>query len=115
MISPAISIFQYPPSPSIILQQTCSTSWAETILDHVPSNPLTVSLNAGSAVFFESRHISIAYRVGAMGVNAVESSTGDGSVLTRIAWRVEMQSVALGCSGPAKSSGCDGFKTRRKG
>ena len=102
MTSPAISIFQYPPSPSIILQQTRSTCCAETILDHVPSKPLTVSLKSGSAVFFESKHSRIAYRADAMGVNTVESRVGDGSVFVRIVWRVKMQSVVPGCSDSAR-------------
>ena len=74
----------------MILQHTSSTSCAETILDHVPSNPLIVSFKAGSAVFFESRHPRIAYRADAIGVKIVESSAGDGSVLIRMVWRVEM-------------------------
>lgn len=84
MISPAMSTFQCPPSPSIILQQTCSTSCAETILDHVPSNPFTVCLKAGSVVFFESRHSRIAYSAEAIGVKTVESRDGDGSVLIKM-------------------------------
>ena len=102
-----MSTFQYPPSPSIIPQQTCSTSCAETILDHVPSSPLTVSLKAGSATFFESRHPMIAYRADAIGVKTVEIRDGDGSVLIRMVWRVEMQPVAPGCSDFAISSGGD--------
>ena len=78
-----MSIFQYPPSPSIIPQHTSSTSFAETILDHVPSRPLIISFRAGSAVFFESRHQRIAYRAEVIGVKTVESNTGDGSVLIR--------------------------------
>ena len=88
----------------MILQQISSTSWAETILDHVPSNPLIVSLKAGSAVFFESRHPRIAYRADAIGVRIVESSVGDGSVLIRMVWRVEIQSAVSSRFGSGTSS-----------
>lgn len=111
--SPVMSTFQHPPSPSIILQQICSASCAETILDQVPSNPLTVSLKAGSAVFFESRHPRIAYRADAMGVKTVERREGDGSVLSRIVWRVEMQPVVPGCSASTISSRRDDFMIRK--
>ena len=84
MISPAMSTFQYPPSPSMMPQHTSSTSCTETILDHVPSSPLTVSFEAGSAVFCESKHPRIAYRADAIGVKTVEISAGDGSVFVRI-------------------------------
>lgn len=101
MISPAMSTFQYPPSPPIMPQHTSSTSRAETILDHVPSSPLTASFKAGSAVFCESKHPRIAYREDAIGVKTVESSAGDGSVLIKMVWRVEIQSTVLSwlCSG----------------
>ena len=105
--SPAMSTFQYPPSPLMIFQQTCSISWAGTILDHVPSNPLTVSLRAGSAVFFRSKHPRIAYRADAMGVKTAESRAGDGSVLIRIVWRVEIWPVTLGRSDSVTTPGGD--------
>ena len=92
-----MSTFQYPPSPSIIPQHTSSTSRAETTLDHVPSSPLIVSFKAGSVVFFESRDPRIVYRADAIGVRTVESNAGDGSVLIRMVWRVEIQSVAVSC------------------
>ena len=83
------------------------------ILDHVPSNPLTISLKAGSAVFFESRHPSIVYRADAIGVRTVEIRDGDGSVLIRMVWMVEIQPVVLGCSDSAISSRGDDFVTRK--
>ena len=88
----------------MILQHTSSTSCAETILDHVPSNPLIVSFNAGSAVFFESRHPRIAYSADAIGVKIVESSAGDGSVLIMMVWRVEIELAVSSWSGSGTSS-----------
>lgn len=74
-----------------------------------------VSFKAGSVVFFESRHPRIAYRAGEMGLKTVESSVGDGSVLIRIAWRVEMQSVVLSCPSSGILSGGGISGTWRKG
>jgi len=88
-------------------QHTSSTSCVETILDHVPSSPLTVSLKAGSAVFCESKHPRIAYRADAIGAKTVEISAGDGSVLVKMVWRVEIQSAVLSwlCSGTSSWDG----------
>jgi hypothetical protein len=110
-----MSTFQYPPSPSMIRQHTSSTSFAETILAHVPSNPLIVSFKVGSAVFLEPRHPRIVYRADAIGVKMVESSAGDGSVLIKMVWRVEMQSVVPSCIGAGVSSPGGGSLIWRKG
>ena len=63
-----------------------------------------VSFKTGSVVFFESRHPRIAYRADAIGVKTVEINAGDGSMLIRIVWRVEIPSLMPSCFGSGTSS-----------